>query len=383
MSEPRISHAIPVSPNTLRELQQEEAAMQVESEEDLSQYYELDLFNPAQLFKKSKTLEERLRSLPQKKEAQESEEKKILSVEEVDEAAARFQRNNEELQSRSLLILRSRITAGDTPEEALEKVLASYPDPALADEALDFLIETADPSTLAIIQQAKERLNATRGREVRAGRNMGTQAREFAKEGLGSPTSLRDMYRDITGNPREPLKLFDELAEQFRYEKLKPVITFLLHSLGSDLKSKGSSISHAELKRLIDEIRSLQGILGVYRFFQSRMGLMNNQFSRQGLLFPPRLDFELLARLFIKMLAERYMNPEKILQTARLLGVDDEVTAQIIIYTQMRDAVKQVAPRYYRNLQHRDELLKAFISALEELEDDLEEEEEEDDEDDK
>jgi len=154
------------------------------------------------------------------------------------------------------------------------------------------------------------------------------------------------------------------------------VLHFLLHSLGSDLKAKGSSIPRAELKRLIDETRSLQGILGIFRFFQSRMKLMQRQFASYGLVLPPRLDFEALARLFVKILAERYINGEKIMQTARLLGIEQEVAAQIIIYTQMRDAIRQIAPRYFRDLRHRDEQLKAYLEAVDKLEDTLEEEEE-------
>ena len=42
----------------------------------------------------------------------------------------------------------------------------------------------------------------------------------------------------------------------------------------------------------------------------------------------------------------------------------------------MRDALKQIAPRYYRNPQHRDELMKTFIDTIDKLEDELEEEEE-------
>ena len=64
---------------------------------------------------------------------------KSSNIEKVEDAASRFHRNNYELQAKTLLILRARITAKDTPDEALQKVLEAYPDPALADEALDFL----------------------------------------------------------------------------------------------------------------------------------------------------------------------------------------------------------------------------------------------------
>ena len=381
MAEPNISHLIQNNIAAIRSIQHEvakENAMQVESEQDLNQYLDLAAFNPMQRARNFRELDDLKSKLQttEGKEAEEVEEPKILETAKIEEAASRFQKNNFEMNSKTLLILRERISAKDTPEEILTKVMEVYSDPALADEALDFLIETADPQTMAVVKLAKERLNTAFERQITAGRNMGVQARAFSETGLGSPTSLRDMYRDITGTPRDPLILFNELTEKYRFEKLKSVLHFLLHSLGSDLKAKGSSIPRAELKRLIDETRSLQGILGVFRFFQSRMKLMQRQFASYGLVLPPRLDFEALARLFVKILAERYINGEKIMQTARLLGIEQEVAAQIIIYTQMRDAIRQIAPRYFRDLRHRDEQLKAYLEAVDKLEDTLEEEEE-------
>ncbi len=379
MADPHISPSIPVSSQAVRMIQQEvasENAMQVESDEDLSQYMETAVFNPLTQAQRFRPLRELQSSLSHKMEETETpEEKIILAVEKIDEAAARFQKNNYELNAKTLRILREQILSD--PTDILNKVLAMYSDPALADEALDFLIETSDPDMQELLRQAKKELNDTRGREIKAGRNMGAQAREFANEGLGSPTSLRDLYRDMTLNPREPLKLFEELTEKFPYPKLKSAITFMLHSLGSDLKSKGPSIDRGELKRLMDETRSLQGILGIFRFFQSRMKMILREFLSYELTPPPKLDFETLSRIFVKILAERYINPDKIFQLSKLLGISEEAAAQLIVYTQMRDALKQIAPRYFRNPQHRDELMKTFIDTLDKLEDQLEEEAEE------
>lgn len=383
MVEPRISNSLPVSSQGVKEIQkaiESELAMQVESEEDINQYFELASFNPMDTAKRFQDLKKLGARTEQKSEETEETEEavdKIVDVEKIDEASERFQRNNYELNSKTLRILRSQISKSDTPDEILKKVEAVYGDASLADEALDFLAETSDTQLLAATQEAKEKFNKDKGKEIRAGRNMGAQAREFAKEGLGSPTSLRDLYREIILNPREPLKLFDELTEKFRYPKLKSAITFMLHSLGTDLKSKGPSIQRGELKRLLDETRSMQGILGIFRFFQTRMRIVQREFSSYNLVVPNRLDFEIIARIFVKILAERFMNVDKILQTSKLLGISEELAAQMVIYSQMRDAIKQIAPKYFRDPRHRDEVLKAFIDTIEKLEDQMEEEEEE------
>ncbi|PIS01916.1 MAG: hypothetical protein COT85_07150 [Chlamydiae bacterium CG10_big_fil_rev_8_21_14_0_10_42_34] len=379
MSDSRISHIIPVNQQGVKELQKEAAAlnaMQVESKEDLNQYFELSLFNPLAQAQKFKNLKDIHNKNQAKAEETEETEVKILDVENVDEASERFQKNNYELNAKTLRILRSQVSAGDTPEDILQKVEAVYKEAALADEALDFLLETTDAQLMAATQEAKTKLNKDRGKEIRAGRNMGAQAREFAEKGLGSPSSLRDLYRDITLNPRDPLKLFDELAEKFPYNKLKSAITFMLHSLGSDLKSKGPSIQRGELKRLVDETRSMQGILGVFRFFQSRMRLIHREFGSYELMVPAKLDFEVISKIFAKILAERFMNPDKLMHTSKIMGISEEPAAQIVIFSQMRDALKQIAPKYFRDPRHRDELLKTFIDTIERLEDQIEDEEE-------
>ena len=386
MDDPRVSGSNPTSAQALQNLQKAvatEEIQQVESQEDLDQWCDLDLFNPMAMMRRFRPLDE-FKEIHHEEHLEEEKrvekEQKVVEIEKIEEAAARFQRNNYEFQIKTLLILRSRISAKDTADDILKKVLETYPDPAIADEALDFLIETADADTLNVLLLAKEQFRKQFESEIKSGRNMGAQAREFSKEGLGSPTSLRDMYRDITQNPREPLKLFDELADRFTYDKLKITIHFLLHSLGADLRSKGPSISRAELIRLIDETRSLQGILGIFRFFKSRMMLILRQFTSYGILLPSRLQFDILSKQFVKFLAERFISPEKILQAARALGISEEAIAQIIIFTQMREALRHIAPRYYRHPKQREDLFQAFQVALDELEDQLKEEEEQDNE---
>lgn len=363
MTEPRISHILAINTQAVKEIQQEAAAenaMQVESEESLDDYLDIATFNPMTIAQRFRNLKDIHAKESHKTEEAEEVETKIIDVEKIDEVSEKFQKNNYELNAKTLRILRSQVEKGDTPDEILEKVAAIYQDAALADEALDFLIETSDAALLAATAEAKDKLNKDKSREIKAGRNMGAQAREFAKEGLGSPSSLRDLYRDITLNPREPLKLFDELTEKFPYPKLKSAIHFMLHSLGSDLKSKGPSIQRGELKRLIDEARSMQGILGIFRFFQTRMKLIQREFSSYNLMLPPRLNFEQISRVFVKILSERFMNSEKIISAAKPMGIGEEIAAQIIIFSQMCDALKQIAPKYFRDPRHRDDLLLFF-----------------------
>lgn len=364
-----------------RSVRPEEAAkyaiQQEALEQEFMQWTELAAFNPLAMARRFESLETRVRRRGKEEETDRTkEEKKVQEVKEVEEVSEQFEQRNPELHARNLLLLRSRLNAQDDHETILKKVLEAYADYSLADEALDFLVRTAESKLVRGVEQAKETLNTLYGREIKAGRNIATAAREFSAQGLGSPTALRDMYRDITGNPRDPATLFEQLTSNFNFAKMKTVIDFLLHSLGADLKAKGPSISRAELHRLLTDARTLQAILGIYRFFGTRMNLIAGAFQKQGLTLSSRTNFEILAKLFMKYLQERYPSSEKVLQMAALLGISDEEAAQIIVFTQMRDAVRQVAPKLYKSPQHKQDVLMSFIEALEELEEEDEEEEE-------
>jgi type III secretion protein W len=352
---------------------------QEESKEGFQAWIDEGAFNPLYMARRFESLESKRKRHLREEQAEKTERKEevIVEVQRLEEVSEQFSRKNPELQVRSLLLLRSRINQGDTREDILRKVLEMYPDHSLADEALDYLLATTEGTLADEVRMAKEDFNARFGREIKAGKNIAEQAREFSQQGLGSPTGLRNLYRDVTGNPRDANALFNELTTKFNYEKMKTVIDFLLRSMGNDLKSKGPSIDRGELYQLLTESRKLMSILGIFRFFNSRMNLISSAFDRQGLVLPMRMSFEMLAKQFMKALQERYPSADKILQLGTQLGISEEILAQIIVYTQMRDAVRQVAPRLFRSDQHRQDLLNAFIDTIEDLDEKLEEEEEE------
>lgn len=305
----------------------------------------------------------------EKEVPKEEAEKRIEEVKQIEESANDFQEKNPELQARTLIILRGRISSKDSPEEILQKVIEAYPDPSLADDALDFLITTADGELLDKLKTVKEQFAKVHARDIAAGKNIALQSREFSEQGLGSPTALRDLYRDVTQNPRDASTLFSQLMTSYSFDQLKTVIAFIFHSLGSDLKSKGPSIEKGELANLLKDVKDMQAILGVYRFFKDRMRLISSSFEREGLPPSSKVSFEFLSKLFVQLLLERFPAAEKIYQMAMQLGVDDSLAAEIILFSQMRDSVRQVSPRLFRDNKHREDILNLFLEVLKELED--------------
>jgi len=366
-----------------QEVNEELDAEQVSNEESLEMGEDV-MFGPMYLTKDAQKLEEHLKkhNISKNEETDDDENPDTKLVDDVTKQAKLAEKKNPEMNHKALLGMKADIKEDDDAETIYEKVRKFYKDEYLADEALEFLESTSNPHTKfgKNIREARRLLNMRHEREVKAGRNINETAQEFQKKGLASAGSLRELYQDVTANPKEPTSLFDELSDAFSFEKMKQVLSFLLHSLGKDMKSKGPSISVAELSRLFAETRTMQAILSVYKFFYGRMSLIKESFERENLILPKALTFELLAKLFSRYIQEKYPSPDKVLRLAESLGIDEELIAQIIIFTQYRDALRGVSPKLFRSVKHRNELLMALIETISELDDQLEEDEDEDEE---
>lgn len=366
--DPSINITLEAMKDVGKEEQMELTAEQITGKEAFAESLQEEAPFIKQLAKQEKPAKTKIR----KTEKVEKAAGGTLPSEKVKEAADKFQHRNPELGS-GLAALRERIKEGASKEEILKTVDEFFSDASLADEALEFLQETTEGELADTVKQAKDELNKTRGREVAAGKNIANIARQGAEKGLGTAGSLRDMYRDITGNPRDSPTLFDELSKKYAFKDLKKVVSFLLHSLGADMKSKGPSIPRGMLHRLMTETRSLQAIMGVYKFFQGRMPLVDKMLTKEGLTKPSQLTFENLAKQFMSLAGDRYPTSAKVLQGMSRLGLDKWIQAKIIALLQYRDAIRQVAAsQVYKSPQHRDELYTAILEALEELEDELE-----------
>ncbi len=375
---------------TMQSLQQEAKvesfAAQVEAKDNMKESVE-EAVNPfgykmQERQKKVKAHSTRIQKLMEGQEKMQP----VKLPDQFKDTANQFEQRNPELKADKLIALRAGINPKDSKEEILKKIKDQFQDISLIDEALDYLLETSDGELYQTLLELKQELNEQNEREILAGRNIGAEAREASEKGLGTPSSLRDQYRDLTGNPREANVLFQELSNKYNFKELQETLKFFFNALGADMKSEGPSIERGKLHTLINETRSLQAILGVYRFFQGRMNLMQSLFNKEGIPMPRQLTFELMAKQFMGLVGDRYPSSSKFLQSTERLGVEKWIQAKIIALSQFRDATKSVSlEKIYKSLQHRDDFFLALLEALEDLEDELEaleekEEEEEDEE---
>ncbi|MBS0624246.1 MAG: hypothetical protein JSS62_06470 [Verrucomicrobia bacterium] len=325
---------------------------------------------------------ERFRSLDARVPKEEKEHQKI-DVERIEstgsqkddsDLAEQFSRRNYELPANRLRDLKNSIPEHFQEQDILHTVTKAFPDPTLADEALEYLEQATTGELKDKISRARQMLNEEKLREITGGRNIDAVAKDYAARGFGaSPSDLRDLYRDITGTERDHNALFFLLCQKFPYEKLKEIAQFLLKSMAYDMKSKGPSIPEPLLVRLMKELKDVQSILWVFLFFQERLSMVRNLYQRQQLPYPETLSFEMMAKSFMKLVQDRYPSSQKVrkeLDVALHPSVDEE---RIILLTQYRDAVRGLSPRMYQNIKHKQDLLLAIIDALTELEPEEEE----------
>jgi type III secretion system YopN/LcrE/InvE/MxiC family regulator len=314
---------------------------------------------------------ENFRPVSERKRAPTPEEGlRIGQVEERTEGedlAQNYSRRNPELDPQMLRRFVARFKGAKSVEEILDAVLDAVEDPTLADEVLEFLEQELEGNAKQLASDARNYLNTIKKREVIAGRNVDPAAKSFHKQGVGaSPTELRNLYREITQEPKGHNALFTDLSKKYSFEEMSSVIAFLLKGIGYDLKSKGPSIQQPELMRLLTETRNLQSILWIYLFFKKRKKLIRRLYDEHGCEDEEPPPFEELAEDFISIVEERYPTVAKLLAKAQKRGLSDE--EKLVIFMQYRDAIRGLAPRLYRNLKHRQDLLMIIIELLEELE---------------
>jgi hypothetical protein len=169
-------------------------ARQVGSQENMQEAGELMIFSPYQQRKKFETLDKRNQRPSESAKGQKSEEQRKAEGKEssvIDKLAQKYQETNPELQKKTLMNLQQQMKPDDNHEKILQKLQKTYTDKALADEAIDFLIETAE---------TKEEMKGDSSRT----KHRCPSQRVFAKGAWKSHRPSRSLPRDHWKSPHSP-----------------------------------------------------------------------------------------------------------------------------------------------------------------------------------
>lgn len=344
------------------------SVVQEESKESFETFIDQFAVNTMQIIKRDgetlqKRIEKRVRS--DHAEKSENEEEVPLEVEESQEVSGYYENKDSDIKKKPIQSLKEQLSKFDTEEDILQKVMDMYPDPIDAEAIFEVLLQTMPDELKEKIFNAKNKFEKRFERALKAGKNIFEEVQKFAKDGLAPPDELRQMYTELTGDPKPALELFEELLNKFTFEKMKQAIKFWLSALGADLNSKGSSIQPGELSNLIKEAKSLQAILGLYSFFASKQRELILNLARKNAVATPQMNFKNLAKIFALFLKDMYPSPDKVIFMKNELGITANLHAQEAVFSIMCGAVKGVSPKLFRNQKHIEDVLSCFIDALE------------------
>lgn len=360
-----------------QKIAQEELLEQVEVTDAMTELAEDPLENTAAAFRAQQRheLSKNLENRKWTKETQTTSDTPIVEGlgEKKDEDLARqFQEKNPELPADRLMALKKKLSPHLSLDQLQQLVESFFSDPTLTDAAFDYLVHISPSPLKEQLIEAKRMFFQTHQREVIGGKNITAAAREFVSQGLASsPSVLRTLYADVTAVERPHNDLFDFLSQKYSFSQLQPAIAFLLQCASYELKSEGPSIEKEKLLRLMQEVKDLESILGTYLFFEGRMDLMQRLYKELGAPYPQQMQFETLAKTFMRLVNDRYPTADKMNKAIEQLNIHSD-PEKVIFLSQFQSAVRNLSPRLYQSIKHRDDLLLAFISALEQLESDEE-----------
>lgn len=330
----------------------------------------------SKLASKQATLAKRAAEMQKVRKPEKTDKPKALRPKEkIDAALEGFGKRNPSLKKEGLLKLSDDIR-GKSIDEILELVKAEYHNvPENVFQALEALMSIEDnPETHTTLSAA---LNEYEGVN-RAAIERGVYVLDACRKQEGVEF-IRDIYRNIEQQPdriefiRQAIaKIVENPSDSFIDKFFK--ISFV--DIGTEITKLNSPKKRNEfrgelrpqLEAIMVETKKLQDTKGVLMVFKNSMRRVNLGFKNS--IKPPQLTYINMAKEFMSVVAERYPSSDKVLQSSEKLGVKS-IEEKINVISIYRDTVREIAPRIYRSVQHRDEVFTAIIETLEDLEDQL------------
>ncbi len=173
-----------------------------------------------------------------------------------------------------------------TEEDIRQAVGEHFKDSSDQYSALSFAEDTlkregGNPELLAKLGAVKAQLMKDAGPAIRSGLNIAADVLSYARQGLGNPAALRDLYRDSILGGQSIGSMYTAILKRYDESQFSQSLEFLLRAAGSDLDGKlmGSSMEAPQLKNAIDDIYHVQALGNTHR-------TLGDLLNKTRLLFP-------------------------------------------------------------------------------------------------
>ena len=227
-------------------------------------------------------------------------------------------------------------------------------------DLLEQMMGEGDAELLELVKQAKAKLMAEKGPDVKAGINLAEEinARASTPEEM---QGLRDLYRAEVVGFTKPQDCFRSLLASRGAGGLKDAIEFLMAGCGRDLASANPSIEHEALGRILTDLQCVQVLQTVMEKL-SQLGVrMEAQFGE-----PCMLDGEQMTGRVVELTEQAFVTSVAVARLVAECGMA-KLLAQMDFTRELTRIFRQLSPRLFAKEGDRQRLVEAAQDHLDEL----------------
>ena len=248
-------------------------------------------------------------------------------------------------------------------QDVLKELARGSTDASVQFAMLDILEQAfgeGEEALRTLVSQAKARLSAEKGPEIRAGINLAEEvnARATTPEEM---RELRDMYRSEVVGFTKPQDCFRSLLAARGAEGLKDAIEFLIAGCGADLKSSSPSMEAAALGRIMTDLQCVQVLQTVLEALTALGMRRDKQFGEKCLL-----DGEQMAGRVMDLTEQSFVAAAGIAAFIGDCGVR-KLLARMDFARELTGLFRKLSPRLFAREGDRQRLVDAAQEHLDEI----------------
>jgi type III secretion system YopN/LcrE/InvE/MxiC family regulator len=227
-------------------------------------------------------------------------------------------------------------------------------------DLLEQMMGEGDAELLELVKQAKAKLMAEKGPDVKAGINLAEEinARASTPEEM---QGLRDLYRAEVVGFTKPQDCFRSLLASRGAGGLKDAIAFLMAGCGRDLASANPSIEHEALGRILTDLQCVQVLQTVMEKLSQLGARMEAQFGE-----PCMLDGEQMTGRVVELTEQAFVTSVAVARLVAECGMA-KLLAQMDFTRELTRIFRQLSPRLFAKEGDRQRLVEAAQDHLDEL----------------
>lgn len=227
-------------------------------------------------------------------------------------------------------------------------------------DLLEQMMGEGDAELLRLVREAKAKLMAEKGPDVKAGINLAEEinARTSTPEEM---QSLRDLYRAEVVGFTKPQDCFRSLLAARGAGGLKDAIAFLIAGCGRDLASANPSMEHEALGRILTDLQCVQVLQTVMEKLSQLGARMDAQFGETCML-----NGEQMTGRVVELTEQAFVTSVAVARLVAECGMA-KLLAQMDFTRELTRIFRQLSPRLFAKEGDRQRLVDAAQDHLDEL----------------